>query len=159
VPASTVSHSLKPLRGMGAIDVSRNGIAVKNPRKILLFWCSVRRLEPLVVYRKSLRVPVQEIEGMVPPRTIFTAFTAFKHRFGRVPAEYSEVYVYGDAEGFESRFGPPSYPKERCNLIVMEPDNHLRRLGKAPLAQIYADLWNIPSWYSQDFINELDRMI
>ncbi|MEN3036985.1 MAG: transcriptional regulator [Candidatus Methanosuratincola petrocarbonis] len=159
IPPSTVSHSLRALKEMGAIEVSRNGITVKNPRKILLFWCSIRRLEPLVVYRKSLQMPVQEIEGMAPPEAIFTAFTAFKHRFGYAPADYSEVYVYGNAERFKSRFGPPSTPKERCNLIVMEADAHLKMLGRATLAQIYVDLWNIPAWYAQDFINELDRMI
>ncbi|MBC7128004.1 MAG: ArsR family transcriptional regulator [Candidatus Methanosuratincola petrocarbonis] len=158
VPSSTVSHSLRPLKEMGAIDISRKGINIKNPKKILLFWCSIRRLEPQVVYRKSLQMPVQEIEGMVPPEAIFTAFTAFKLRFGYVPADYSEVYVYGDAGQFISRFGEPSPPKERCNLIVMEPDMHLKKLGRATLAQIYVDLWNIPAWYAQEFINELDRM-
>jgi len=159
IPPSTVSHSLKQLKEMGAIDVGRSGLTVKNPKKILLYWCSVRRLAPSVIYRKHLEMAVEEIEGLVPPSTIFTAFTAFKRRFEYAPAEYSEVYAYGELDEFRARFGSPSLPKERNNLIVMAPDAHLKRLGRATLAQIYADLWNIPSWYSQDFINELDKMI
>lgn len=159
VPASTVSHSLKPLKEMGAVEVHDRGLLVKNPRKVLLFWASVRRLPSLLVFRKSLKMEVEEIEGMVPPGSIFTAFTAFKHRFNSAPADYSEVYVYGDENDFHARFGPSSSQRERCNLIVLKTDPHLKKLGIATLAQIYVDLWNIPAWYAQAFIDELDKVM
>ena len=46
-----------------------------------------------------------------------------------------------------------------ANLIVLETDPHLERLGRATLAQIYVDLWNLRSWYAQDFLNALEKVI
>jgi hypothetical protein len=41
--------------------------------------------------------------------------------------------------------------------VVLKSDPHLRRFRKAPLAQIYVDLWNLGTWYADDFIREMDR--
>lgn len=159
VPPSTVSHALKPLKDMGAIKMETRGFRVTNARKALLYWCSVRDLVSSVVYRTRLDMRVEEIEGMVPPSAIFTAYTAFKHRFGRAPSEYGEVYAYGSLDDFKSRFGEPRGAIGTENLIVLEADEHLRKLGKATLAQIYVDLWNIPAWYAQDFLDAMEGII
>jgi len=157
VPASTVSHSLKPLKEMGAITMSGQGFRLSNSKKALLYWCSVRRLSTSVVYRTWLRMRIEEIEGAVPPAAVFTAYTAFKLRFNFVPAEYGEVVAYGRREDFIKRFGEERAEGGRFNMIALRSDPHLERLGRATLAQIYVDLWNLESWYAQDFLNALEE--
>ena len=159
VPPSTVSHALRPLKGMGAIKMERRGFRVVNARKALLYWCSARDLPASVVYSTRLEMRVEEIEGMVPPGAIFTAYTAFRHRFGTAPSEYGEVYAYGSPDDFAKRFGEPRDGGGVENLIVLAVDEHLKKLGKATLAQIYVDLWNIPTWYAQDFIDAMEGVI
>jgi DNA-binding transcriptional ArsR family regulator len=158
IPASTVSHALKPLKEVGAVTMQRRGFRLSNAKKVLLYWCSIRNLASSIVYKTRVDMDVGEMEGSVPPGAIFTAYTAFKIRFGSVPAEYGEVVVYGMREDFERRFGKGK-TGEVANLIVLETDPHLERLGRATLAQIYVDLWNLRSWYAQDFLNALEKVI
>lgn len=156
VPASTVSYALKPLQAMGAIVMGGRGFRMANARKVLLYWCSARDLPSSVVYRKRLGMRVEEMEGKVPPSAIFTAYTAYRLRFGTTPSEYGEVYAYGSPEEFAERFGEPDAGGGGENLVVLEADDHLRRLGRATLAQIYVDLWNMPTWYAQSFLDGLE---
>lgn len=159
VPASTVSHALKPLQAMGAIKMGGRGFRLTNARKALLYWCSARDLPSSVVFKTRLEMGVEKIEGMVPPSAIFTAYTAFKQRFGTAPSEYGEVYAYGSPDDFVKRFGEPRTAGGAENLIVLEADEHLKKLGKATLAQIYVDLWNIPTWYAQDFLDAMEGVV
>jgi len=156
VSPGLVSHVLKPLRRMGAIPMHARWFEVLDAWKILLFWCSVRRLWKDVIYLNRLDIPVEKIEGMVPPKTVFTAYTGFKHRFGYVPADYGEVLVYGFAEAFTERFGETQHI-ENPNLIVLKPDEHLLKFSKTPLAQIYVDLWNLETWYAREFLTKLEK--
>ena len=156
VSVGLVSHALKPLQQMGAIQMYTRGFEVLDAWKILLFWCNVRRLWADVVYLNRVDMPVEKIEGIVPPKASFTAYTGFKHRFGYVPADYGEVVVYGVAEEFEERFGEAQYT-ERPNLIVLKIDEHLLKFSKIPLAQIYVDLWNLGTWYAREFIAKLEK--
>lgn|GEM_PF-6717776 len=34
----------------------------------------------------------------------------------------------------------------------MRSDEHLKAMGRAPLAQVFVDLWNIPTWYAREFM-------
>jgi hypothetical protein len=98
---------------------------VLDAKKILLYWCNDRNLWNDVVYRVRLDLPVEEIEGLVPARSLFTAYTGFKHRPGYVPADYGEVIVYGDRQRFVERFGDYQHTKHP-NLLVLSIDDHLR---------------------------------
>jgi hypothetical protein len=156
VSPGLASHTLKPLQQMGAIRMYRRWFEVVDAWKILLFWCNVRRLWADVVYLNRVELPVEKIEGIVPPKAVFTAYTGFKHRFGYVPADYGEVVVYGVAEEFEERFGEARHT-EHPNLIVLKIDEHLLKFTKTPLAQIYVDLWNLGTWYAREFIAKLEK--
>ncbi|MBO3769904.1 MAG: replication/maintenance protein RepL, partial [Candidatus Brockarchaeota archaeon] len=48
---STVNYALKPLEQMNAIEKKRFGFSVLDPKKILLYWASIRRLERDIVYQ------------------------------------------------------------------------------------------------------------
>ncbi len=158
VSPGLVSHALKPLQRMGALETYSRWFEVRDAKRILLFWCSARNLWGDVVYSARLGLPVEEIEGLVPPGALFTAYTGFKHRFGRTPADYGEVVVYGEREWFVERFGEDR-PERHPDLVVLRTDEHLLRLGRVPLAQIYVDLWNLETWYAREFLAELEKLL
>jgi DNA-binding transcriptional regulator YhcF (GntR family) len=155
---STVNYALEPLERMNAIEKKRFGFSVIDARKILLFWASIRKIEREIVYQTYLNESVEKIESEIPANSIFTAYSAFKFRFKEIPSEYSEVIVYGEKEDFEKRFGKENL-KFKPNLIVLKLDEHLLKFKIAPLAQIYVDLWNLPTWYAKDFLKKMEEKL
>jgi hypothetical protein len=158
VSIGNVNKSLSALDKMNAIEKKPRGFSVINWKKILLYWASCRNLEKDIVYQTRVDENVIGIEKSLP-QVLFTAYSGYKFAFGRVPADYSEVVVYGDGTEIKERFEKKAGQKHegRYNLIVLKSDPHLERFKKAPLAQIYVDLWNMGTWYAEDFIKELDR--
>lgn len=155
---STVNYALKPLESMNAIEKRRSGFNVLDPKKVLLYWASIRRLGKSIVYQTYLDKPVEEIESEIPPRSVFTAYSAFKLRFNRVPSDYGEVVVYGVKEDFEKRFGKED-SRFNPNLMVLNLDDHLTKFKVVPMSQIFVDLWNLRSWYARDFLKEMEGII
>lgn len=153
---STVNYALNPLLSMNAIEKKPLGFRVIAPKKILLYWASIRRFERDVIYKTFVDLGIEEIEKSLPP-AIFTAYSGYKFRFGSTPAGYAEVYVYGNAEKIAERF--PANAKKPANLFVLRADEHLSRFRKIPIAQLFVDLWNLNKWYAHDFINELEVKI
>ncbi|PIU20920.1 MAG: hypothetical protein COT15_04980 [Candidatus Diapherotrites archaeon CG08_land_8_20_14_0_20_34_12] len=155
---STVNLSLKPLRRMNAIKVNPMNLKTINPRKVLLYWASVRNLNKDIAYQTRVDVSISEIEKNIPANCIFGAYSAYKFRFKEVPADYSEVYVYADSldeikKRFPSKSGQP-------NLFVILKDVNMGRYGKiTSLAQTFVDIWNLGEWYSSDFIKALEMRI
>jgi hypothetical protein len=150
-----VNKALQPFEYMNAIDKKHLGFRVIIPKKILFYWASIRRLEKDIVYQTFVDMPVKAIEKMMPP-CLFTAYSGYRFRFHFAPADYSEVFCYVTHENINKireRF-PKNY--EKPNLIVLEMDWHLRKFKKIPLAQLFVDLWNINTWYAQEFLNELE---
>ncbi|MBO3768833.1 MAG: hypothetical protein JTT15_00265, partial [Candidatus Brockarchaeota archaeon] len=139
-------------------EKKRFGFSVLDPKKILLYWASIRRLERDIVYQTYVDDSVEKIESEVPANTVFTAYSAFKFRFKKIPSDYSEVVVYGVARDFERRFGK-ARTQLKPNLIVLNLDEHLVKFKIAPIAQIFVDLWNLKSWYARDFLKEMERII
>lgn len=154
VSVGLVNFSLAPLRRMGAIVVNERNFVVQDPWKILMYWCSKRELQRYVVYCNFLRHSVQQIESSLPKGSIPTAYTGYKELFDEVPADYSEVYVYGKTDDFIKIFGKEN--KNQPNLIVLQIDERLQSIGRPTIAQIYADLWNIGTWYAKRFIDALN---
>lgn len=150
-----VHRALVPLEQMNCIEKKPMGFTVINPKKILLYWASMRNLEGDIVYRTHAREAVHEIEKSMPP-AIFTAYSGYRFRFSSVPSDYSEVLVYGERKLIEERF-PQSHGKP--NVLVLRPDQHLEAFSRVPLAQIFVDLWNLDTWYADDFVKALDKRI
>lgn len=149
---SNVHHSLAPLRRMGAVRIGRRSLVVADPMKILYFWASKRRFSSDIIYSTRAGGSVTEIEKNMPSNAVFAAFSAYKYRFGEIPADYSEVYVYADdVEEIRKRF-----PKNRNtpNLLVLK--NGVKEMT---IANIFVDIWNIGTWYSKEFIKSLEEKI
>ncbi len=152
---STVHHALQPLKNMGAIEIKVKNFAVVEPLKILYHWASIRNLKKDIIYQTRVELPVRKIEAEMPAQIIFTAYSAYKFRFNDVPADYSEVYVYGKAEELKERFPPVN---KSPNLFVLAKDEHAEKYGKtAALAQMFVDLWNVPEWYAKEFVLALQQ--
>ena len=155
VSIGNVNKALKPLESMNCIEKKPRGFLVLNPKKILLYWASVRNLQKDIVYQTRSENPVEEIEKEMPP-VIFTAYSGFRFRFREIPAEYSEVLVYSEKERIMARF-PPT--RGTPNITVLKPDSHLKKFRQAPVGQLFVDLWNLNTWYANDFITVLEERI
>ncbi len=155
ISLSTVHQALQPLQQMGAIEIKLKNFQVLDARKILYHWSSIRNLRKDIVYQTRVELPVRKIEADMPANIIFAAYSAYKFKFNDVPADYSEVYVYGSAEELQERFPPHT---KSPNLFVLAPDPFMEKYGKtATLAQIFVDLWNLPEWYAQEFVAALQK--
>ncbi len=159
ISLSVVNYALKPLHQMGAIIIKLRGFEVIDPMKILLYWASLRNLQKEIIYQTRVEQPVLKIEKELPSGIIFGAYSAYKFRFKNVPADYSEVYVYGSAEEIQKRF-LVSENKLSPNLFVLEKDALIENYGRTTtLAQTFVDLWNTKEWYARDFLDELKKKI
>lgn len=153
---SMISFALKPLKKMNAVEVRQRGFSVIDPRKVLYHWASVRNIEKDIAFSTRVEMPVIEIEKAMPDNIMYGAYSAYKLKFKDAPADYSEVYVYGD-ESLKKRFpeakGPP-------NLFILKKDELMERYGKlTAMAQTFVDLWNIKTWYANDYLKALEARI
>ncbi len=153
ISLSTVNNALKPLTRMGAVEITPRNFHVLNIKKILYFWASVRNLERDVVYATRVDFPVRNIERAMPDDVIFAAYSAYKFLFNDVPADYSEVYVYGDSN-LKKRFPETKGP---FNLFVLKKDTAIEMYGrKTTMANTFVDLWNLREWYAEEFVKALE---
>jgi len=160
ISLSTVNHALTPLRAMGAVDVNLRNFTVADGEKILYYWASLRNINKDITYKTRVDKPIQKIESEMPADVVYGAFTAYKFKFEDVPADYSEVYVYGSDEilgEIKKRF-PES--KNVPNLFVLKKDELMGSYGKTTtLAQTFVDLWNLKEWYAKEFLIALEDKI
>ncbi len=156
ISLSTVNHALKPLKEMNIIKTNPMNFVVLDSYKLLLFWATKRRFVADIFYKTRAEESISKIEKLMPEEVIFAAFSAFKFRFGEVPADYSEVYIYAERkwkERFPERNGP-------SNVIFLKKEKTLEKYGKmTTIAQTFVDLWNINTWYAQEFLKELEKMV
>ena len=148
---SVVSHALKPLKELGIVKINKKNSKILDAERLLFFWATRRNLKKELIYSTYNPLPVQEREASMPSKVIPTAYSAFRMYFGNPPADYENIYFYvKNVSAVEKRF-PKSTKKNQDNLFILKPDQFLRRYKRIPLAQIFADLWNLPEWYAKDF--------
>lgn len=158
LPASTVHQALARPRAIGAVRAGYGGLRVLDPARLQLLWAARRELEADLIYSTRVASSVSEIEARLPASAIPTAYTAYVRREGvNLVADYEHVIVYGSATDMRRRFPPR---RGQPNLLVIEADPRLARYGAlAPRCQVYADLFNLPSWQAQRFLAALDRQL
>ncbi|MBS3095707.1 HTH domain-containing protein [Candidatus Woesearchaeota archaeon] len=158
VSLSTVNNALKPLDRMNAIKIEKMNFKVVDARKLLYYWACERKLEKDVVWGARVNMSVVDIEKEMPDGVVFTSYSAYKFNFNGAEADYSEVYVYGNADKIKKRFakrvieGPP-------NLFVLKMANEPDYGKTATIANIFVDLWNAKEWYARNFLEELEIKI
>src|SRR5216683_6645066 len=156
-PVSTIHKALERPRAIGAVRGSASGLRVLDPKRLQLMWAAQRDLNRDIVYATRVPMTVSEIEARLPVSAIPTAYTAHVLQEGRnLVADYEQVVVYADANEVKRRFR--LWRRGQANLLVLEPDPLLSRYGRiAPRCQVYADLFNLPTWQAQRFLEALDR--
>ena len=159
VSIGIVNYALKPLHQMGIIEKKQRSFLLLNPKKLLIYWASIRNLTNNIIYSTFSPEPTQKIEQMMPP-CVFTAYSGYKHTFDVVPADYREVYIYADPAQIKERFPPSTSPL--YNIFVLENDPYIVKRsnrGIAPSPLIYADLWNLNTWYANEFIQDFEKKL
>lgn len=151
ISLSIVNAALNHLKKMHAVEVHTRNFVVVDAKKILYYWASIRNLEKDIVYATRAEMSVGEIEKSMPSGAVYAGYSAYKIRFGDVPADYSEVYVYADAEEIKKRF---PLAKERPNIFVLKPSPE-----RMTIANMFVDLWNMREWYAKDFLTALEMRI
>ena len=146
---SVVNHALIPLRGLNIVKINKTSSRVVDWERLLFFWATRRNLKKEIVYSTFANLPVYDREGLMPPEVIPTAYTAFRIKFNRIPADYDHVYFYSNhvdkiAKRFPANKRPP-------NIFILKPDPYLTKTNKVGLSQLFADIWNLPEWYAKDF--------
>lgn len=158
LPVSTIHKALQRPRAIGAVRGSASGLRVLDPRRLQIMWAAMRDLNADVVYATRVPMAMTEIEAGLPESAIPTAYTAFaRHQGGNVIADFEQVVAYADGNEVKRRF-----PRRRGqpNLLILAPDPLLPRYGRvAPRCQVYADLFNLPTWQAQRFLEALDHQL
>ncbi len=152
---STVNQSIQPLRRMGAVQVKLRSLVIADPLKILYHWASIRNIEKDIIYQTRVEKEMRSIEAEMPATAVFGAYTAYKFWFKDAPADYSEVYAYGNDE-IKKRFPPKAGVP---NLFVLDMEEAGRYGKKTTLAQTFVDLWNLKEWYAREFLLALEKKI
>jgi len=156
ISLSTVNLALRPLVRMNALKIKKMCFDIVDVKKILYYWASIRNLDRDIVYKTRVDIPVKEIERLMPNNIVFTAYSAYKLKFDEVPADYSEVYIYG-SEDIQKRFKKND---KNPNLFILREDNTISKYGKiVTLGNLFVDLWNIKEWYAKDFLKALEVKI
>jgi hypothetical protein len=155
---TTIHGALERPRSIGAVLGNANGLRIVDPKRLLHLWAGTRDLARDIVYSTHVTTSAAGIEARLPLSAIPTAFTAYVRHEGRnVVADYDQVVVYGYPTDLRRRF---SAARGQANLIVLELDPLLPRYGAiAPRCQVYVDLFNLPGWQAQRFLEALERRL
>ena len=158
---STIHHALRIPAEIGAIRKAGKFFVLQDFKKLLFYWASFRKLTRDLLYGTSLDLPVQEIEGLALPGSLYGANSAAKRFLAESPADYSKVYFYilpGDLAQFRRRFPPSS--KKSANTFALKMLPMMREYGPTTtLTQTFVDLWNLTDWYARDFHQALEEKI
>ena len=158
---STVNHALRVPVEMGAIRKESKFFVLKDARKLLYYWASVRNLRRDTLYSTYVSYSVPEIEGLAIPKSVFAAYTVAKRLLKEAPTDYDKVYFYiapTELEAFIRRF--PKGTKQPPNLFALKMPPTMKRYGlESTIVQTYVDIWNLSDWYARDFTNALEGKI
>jgi DNA-binding transcriptional regulator YhcF (GntR family) len=157
VSIGTVHYALQPLHHMGIIEKRQRSFLLINPKKLLLYWASIRNLTNDIIYTTASQETTRDREHLMPP-CIFTAYSGYNYLFNSAPADYQEIYAYADATEVKKRFPPTTSPLP--NIFILQPDTYIKKRsqqGIAPLPLLYADLWNLGTWYANEFLKDLEK--
>lgn len=162
---STVFNALKSLRQANIIRVTGRFFVLEDYKKLLYLWASTRNFKKDIYYNMFINEETAKIEAIMPPETIFGAYSGFKMLYAGIPAEYDHVYVYLEkkdlAKFFErvSDIAQDTHRISHSNLFILEPDQWLQNYPKSLLEQLFVDIWNAPEWYAKDFLKALEDKI
>ena len=146
---SVVNHALIPLRDLNIVKINKTSSKLVDWERLLYFWATRRYLKKDIIFSTFANLPVYDREALMPPEVIPTAYTAFRLKFDKIPADYDHVYFYSNKiDKIAKRF-----PINRLqpNIFILKPDPFLLKINKIGASQLFVDLWNLTEWYAKDF--------
>jgi len=153
---STVNAIISMLAKMGAVEIHQRNFHTFDTKKILYYWASIRNPQKDILFATRVEKSVKEIEKQMPDDVIFGSYSAYKFFYNDVPADYSEVYVYGTLD-IKKRF---PQKMDIPNLFVLKKDLMIETYGKTTtIAQTFVDLWNVKEWYAKEFIKAMEERL
>jgi|SRR3989338_7115888 len=156
---STVHHALEASGRMGAIRKESKFFVLSDFSKLLYYWASVRNIESDILYMTNVTQDIKQIEGLVPPHSIYAGYSAAQKILTEPPADYGKVYIYllpKDCRDAKTRFPPAGRKVRDSNVFVLRLHPAMLVFGKqTTLPQTFVDIWNLKDWYSRDFIRAL----
>ena len=159
---STVNHALAVPTANGSIRKAGKYFLLADGKKLLYYWASVRSFEADIIYQTTMNQPITELEGLVPPQSIYACYSAARQILMEPPADYDKLYVYLpsiDLATFQNRF-PPTKKSTHTNVIVLTQAHNMERYGTSTtLTQTFVDIWNLRDWYAKEFVLALEKKI
>lgn len=158
---STVNYALATPTAIGAIRKESKFFVLADVMKLLYYWASVRNLKRRIIYQTFTPVPVQQIESLAQPTSIFACYGAAKMILGEASADYAAVYFYenlANLTGVKNRFPPDAHSPS--NVFVLAKPRFMEPYGQiTTLPLTFVDIWNLSDWYAKDFTNALEEKI
>lgn len=155
---SMVSHALFPLRSLGIVKIGKVKSALIDTERLLFFWATKRLLNKDIIYKTYNPLPVSEREALLPQNVYPTAFSFCRIILKETSADYDHIYYYASCvTEITKRF--PEDKKHPANTFILKEDPFLSSYKSIPLAQVFADLWNLPEWYAKDYSQGLLNII
>ncbi len=161
---STIHHALEIPTELGAIKKSGKRFALVDFQKLLYYWASSRRLEKDIIFSCYVDKDVRQVESLVYPESIFACYSAYRMRYTEPAGDYSKVYIYSndiDKQRIYKRMEVGLEDKEKDpNFYILKKPAGMDAFGKiTTLPQTFVDIWNLPDWYSGEFISQLKEKI
>jgi hypothetical protein len=152
---STIHAALRHPVEIGAVDISRRaGVRVLDPARVLTLYAAHRHVRRDVIDERMVDLPAENVERELAAQfgVILGGFRALVDHAGGVNrvADYSTVLLYGtpDLNGLA-----PATSNVATKVLVLEADRWLANYGSiTPAAQAYADLFSLPGWQAQRFL-------
>ncbi len=161
VSLGLVNKTAKRLEAARAVEITRQGVRILFPARILNLWATERRLSKDVIAAFRLE-PLERVERELPRTSILTAFSAWRALTGRLPAEYFRIYFYIEEDeefGRWLKFREARIRKTNPNVFVLQSnDPHLlsaSRKGIAPVPQIYVDIYSAGGPEAAPFLRDI----
>ncbi len=165
ISIGNVNKSINNLENINAVKVYNRSFSITAFDKLMLYWATHRKLGKDIIYTATSDMSINKIESSMPNGIVFTAYTAYKKTFARIPAEYSEVYLYSTEDAaaeIKKRF-----PKQDKfpNIFVLKADVVLsksiskNKTSSVALPNLFVDLWNIKTWYAKEFTDALSKKL
>lgn len=158
---STIHHALEVPTSIGAIQKFGKHFSLTNFQKLLYYWASMRKLEDDIALSFYIDKPVRELESLVPPEAIYAGYSAYRLRFTEPAGDYNKVHFYLPAfkkADLLARFDADAkdIKSDNPNIIILKKPVFMENYGKiTTIPQTFVDIWNLPDWYSVEFINGL----
>ena len=161
---STIHHALVIPTELGAIKKSGKSFALADFQKLLYYWAGSRRLEKDIIFSCYVDKDVRQIESLVYPESVFACYSAYRMRYTEPAGDYSKVYIYSndiDKQKIYRRMEVDLEDREKNpNFYILKKTAGMDDFGKiTTLPQTFVDIWNLPDWYSGEFISQLKEKI